>query len=118
MNNDFVKNHSDVLLVLLMAEEKFTFLPELCKVFGEESLFKFLDIFAGVTFNVPAKEKLLKAFRDIHIWYQLSNRGSASVSELSELYSLEKSTIYSIYSNVESILKRNKDTLIKINTKV
>lgn len=116
MNNEFVKRHSDVLMLLIMTEEKFTFLPEFLKMFDVETFFKFLELFAGVTFNVPSKEKLTKMFRDVHIWAQLSEKGAASASELAAQYNLDKNSVYNIKVAIDDMLEKKKSELRKIHT--
>lgn len=118
MNNEFVKQNADVLLLLILTEEKFNLLPEFLKIFDVETFFKFLEIFAGATFNVPSKERLLKMYRDIHVWSALSNKGKGSVDELAELYSLDKNSLYSIKTNMDAILKQNKDLYRKLAMKI
>lgn len=45
--------HLDIIKLVLLHEGRYTYLSEIFDVFGSDNFLKFLDIYSGVTFDVP-----------------------------------------------------------------
>jgi len=63
----------DTLRVILLYSCSRTVFPELVEVFGPDLVYKFIDLFGGVTIKVPDRHFLEQAVRDIDIYRTMSN---------------------------------------------
>ena len=91
----------DALQVALLRISHTSVLPELYEVFGTETLLEFLDIFGGVTVEVPSREILENAIRDTFIFFQLDTCEDSEKSDvekdLSDRYGITKLQVKHIY---------------------
>jgi len=98
----------DYLYLALASLDDFGCVPYIYKVFGEELLIKFLDIFSGQTIEVPTADRLREVVRDVTIFRQLSSCTPESrkkkVVSLSEEYELDPRTITAINDRMSSLL--------------
>lgn len=107
-NDDNILRNLDAVIILIALDNKFTFLPELYKVFGDKHILEFLETFSGTTFNVPSKEDLAKIYRDIDIWASLSKSYSTdNVQRLCREYEITESTVRSIFKSVDERVNSN-----------
>lgn len=98
-----LKKELSALAVALTYEERFSVLPELHAVFGEEALIKFLDIFAGRTIQVPARDVLERRFRAVRIWAVLTAHPQAGAS-LAREYGITTAQVAQIYRDTAVLL--------------
>lgn len=113
IDQDAIK-HVDVFQVVLLNAAEHTPLPELLDIFGKESVVKFLDIFSGVTFQVPSKEVLTTSARDVDIYVTLARTGTDSeqtVSDLSTKYDVSAQQVRDCYDRVDILMKKLRDVL-------
>ncbi|OHD27867.1 MAG: hypothetical protein A2Y38_21590 [Spirochaetes bacterium GWB1_59_5] len=54
-----------LIKLMLLRDDRYSVLPLLYEMFGEEAFFRFLSVFAGVTFRVPSAARLERAVRDV-----------------------------------------------------
>jgi hypothetical protein len=99
-----IEPYVDVFVPLLLKECEETLLPELISVFGESELLKFLDVFAGTTFEVPDRSIIVRLARDARIYVALT-KTDITYAELSSEYDLKEESLRKCYNRVESILK-------------
>ncbi len=71
---DGLKNEAEAELfrVLLFEAAGVSHVRQLYEVFGADCLLKFFDLFAGVTLEVPSREKIERAIRDTRIFFLLN----------------------------------------------
>lgn len=101
----------DTLYLVLLDLGQQSLLPELLEVFGKETLIKFLDVFAGVTVQVPPAEEIKRAVRDTNIYVTLSqaqNRAEA-LKSLELEHSLDERSIRRIEAKIDSLVKARQE---------
>lgn len=69
------KREVDLLYLTLVHSARFTCLPEIYECFGREATIRFLDIFGGMTVQVPSHEALAKSIRDVEIYLAYKKLG-------------------------------------------
>ena len=98
----------DALQVALLRISHTSVLPELYEVFGTETLLEFLDIFGGVTVEVPSREILENAIRDTFIFFQLDTCEDSEKSDvekdLSDRYGITKLQVKHIYQDMQEFM--------------
>jgi hypothetical protein len=108
-NNNSVSSFR-ILHLLLLRSNKYSFLPELLDEVGEETMYKLLQIFAGIKIEFPSIKKLEQYAREITIYERLnkaSNKNKAMVvNNLCEEYNIDNDTVWVIYRKV-SVLSRD-----------
>jgi hypothetical protein len=103
----------DSTLLLLYLDEH-SCLTEFYMMFGLDGLNKLVDIFGGVTLNVPSREDLLCHIRDVDIWRRISDldadpdaselRRSDLVQQLATRHNLTPAKVRSIVREVREHL--------------
>lgn len=108
LDADFGKYVSIVKLALLR-NRKFSLLPEIYEIFGEEATIKFLDLFSGQTIKVPSARELEKIFREVTVYIRLNSASSEDfpkiVEELSAEYLLDERMIIQSYEIIKSVVE-------------
>jgi hypothetical protein len=103
----------DVLLLVLLHSDEYSLLPDLYEIFGEESLLKFLDIFAGSTITVPSQDQLATAARNVDIYVKTANAAKKSTAartameiQLSEHYEFDRRNVRKVYAEMKDLVER------------
>lgn len=110
MNRPRINAHSDdeeveALRNVLLFRTGNTLLPELFHVFGRDALFKFLDVFAGMTIKVPKQDVLYNVVRDTAIFVALSkNTTEEQLDFLAKKYEISHAHVVNIYEDIRGIL--------------
>jgi len=104
------KKRLDILAVVLLVRSRENLLPELLEIFGREAALKFLDIFGGCSFKVPAREELERAVRDTEIYLRLTQSkrpgdswDEAVVKELMDRYDLTREHLFDTFQSVRAM---------------
>lgn len=102
----------DMLQLVLMETAAQSHLPEIFKVFGKESVLKFIDIFSGTTITVPKREVIENCMRDVSILLQMRKVGADSqatlVRDLAVRYNMTAGQVRRVFVDMEERLKRYK----------
>ena len=99
-----------VFRTLLYEAAGLSHIRQLYEVFGAKCLLKFFDLFAGVTIEVPSREKIEKAIRDTRIFF-LINRAkvghrAGQARELAAEFGLAPCTVTQIYLAIRKRYER------------
>ena len=101
----------DVLKVIMLYTDRFSLLPELYEVFGEEHLLRFLDVFAGTIIEVPPPEVLERAVRDVTIYMRMKKSGPVGrgkvISALAEELLISEESVKQTYREVSKIIEQD-----------
>jgi len=109
----------DTLSVVLLYNDKYGFLPELYEIFGRENLIRFLDTFSGTTFQVPSRESLDRAIRDVIIWVEMSKDCRQEVAEaLAFRYEVAIMTVWNTYNTMKELMKGYKISIRELEDRV
>ena len=116
-----MKEHVDVLRVILLYTNRFSLLPEIYEIFGEKQLLKFLDVFAGTIIEVPPAEVIERAVRDVTIFIRMKkatddNRGKV-VKLLADELLVSEDFIRSTYKEVTKAVEQNLGFKVLLDTK-
>jgi hypothetical protein len=95
--------YAEIFTQILLYRCRDTLLPELIEVFGRDRLPKFLDIFAGTTFQVPSREIITHAARDADI-YECLSRGMPH-SVMQDKHGVSRDTVDSAFRRVKKIIE-------------
>lgn len=102
----------DLIQLVLLDVAYDTHLPEIFEIFGGDSVLKFLEIFAGTTIEIPSREVLERAIRDITVYIQMQR---ASLTEhprvvmgLASQYDLTTTRVREIARDMEEKFKQYK----------
>jgi hypothetical protein len=103
----------ELLRVVLIRCDKYSFLPELYDVFGGEATIKFLQIFAGCSFTVPKQDVIKQALQDVEIYRSVSRLPTKDTIEfLSQEYELPRKLILAAYKNVCHALDQEPEEIV------
>lgn len=84
----------------LVVNDAFSTLPEFLRILGRKNFFKFMEVFGGMTLQIPRASDLKRALRDIVIYERHRHQG-VSAAVLAEEYELSPKQIRKIAANVE-----------------
>jgi hypothetical protein len=93
----------DVFIPVMLCWTRNTLIPELYEVFGDQHLMRFLDLFAGVRFEVPSRDLILTALRDADIYATLAAHKN-TVRDLATKYGVEEHRVADSYARVAAIV--------------
>jgi hypothetical protein len=93
----------DVFIPVMLAWTRKTLISELFEVFGTEHLMRFLDLFAGVRFEVPSRDLILTALRDADIYATLAAHKD-TVRGLATKYGVEEHRVADSYARVAALV--------------
>ena len=93
----------DVFIPVMLCWTRNTLIPELYEVFGDQQLMRFLDLFAGVRFEVPSRDLILTALRDADIYATLAANKN-TVRGLATQYGVEEHRVADAYARVAAIV--------------
>lgn len=120
---DGMRSEDESLLfrTLLYEAAGLSHLRQLYEVFGPESLLKFFDLFAGVTIEVPSREKIEKALRDTRIFF-LMNRAAVGhraqqARELAGEFGLSTGQVSAIYLHLRKRYEAEQELRCQLKTK-
>jgi len=103
---------SNAVKLMLLSKFKDSYIPELYEVFGEQQIFRFLDIFAGTTIRVPRARDLQNAIRDSNVYVLMSGKDQAAAKDiLMKRYSMSSAQVDEVYKEVKQVFvnaKKNK----------
>ena len=106
----YVGEHVDVLRIVLMCNNEFSYLPEIYDIFGSDKFMKFLDIFSGTKIAVPSFKDLRNAIRNVGIYVRIKNTDDAGVKDiakdLSREYEIDVPSVMTIYRNVADMVEK------------
>lgn len=109
------KKQLNTLLLVLLADEEYSLLPELYQIFGEETLLEFLDVFGGVELKVPRRNHLLRSIRDVAIYHRLEKSNKPTVvNELASEYDISPETVKRIHLRISQVVRDNKKVFVKL----
>lgn len=119
MKNDLsILTHNskvNILLLILLNDDAYSFLPEINDIFGEEAVLKFLDIFSGTTIKVPNNKKLNKSVLEVEIFSRIEySKYEVSYKELAKEYSMREDTVERYYLKIKDLLKNYNHVVTKI----
>lgn len=104
-NND----HVSLFYVLLLQCGKYSFLPELYDMLGEEKTLQVLEVFAGKTIRFPLMSELTRIARDIAIYCRIAkvpeNSSTPVVNDLATEYNMEAMTVRKVYSEMSKTVQ-------------
>lgn len=93
----------DALYAVLVASDSLQFFPEMLEIFGQDSVIKFMDIFAGQTVVVPPRDVLEAKIRDVTLLLEHERQGK-SVDQLAKEYSMKKDDVIQKIQSVRDCL--------------
>lgn len=80
----------DALYAVLVASDELQFFPEMFDIFGDSSVMKFLEIFAGQTITVPPRDVIEAKIRDVSMWLAISDEGEGVIPRLARDYGVSE----------------------------
>lgn len=91
------------------------FLIELYEVLGSSGLMLLVDVFGGMSIQIPSREQMKIAIRDYNIFRKIehaqSNRERKAIADdLSSQYELTRSSVYTIHKRVKDEIDRVHDS--------
>jgi len=92
----------DTFAAVLIYHYEETLLPDLIDVFGPKMLPKFLDVFAGTTFEVPTRRKIEEVVRNVSIYLSIKE-GRLTIDEAARKHDLTRGMIRLIFGQVRKI---------------
>jgi Mor family transcriptional regulator len=108
--HEIIQYHETFMALLLRETSGTSMLPELFEVFDPEeesgTLARFLDVFAGVTFDVPSRDNIQRHIRDAAI-YHLVTRG-VSTEEIAQSRGMTRLEVRRIARQVGRVMKELK----------
>lgn len=100
---------AEVFFVLLLTSGKYSFLPELYEIFGKDSTIKFLELFAGMTVEVPSVKRLSSLARDTKVYTRVKNANPSHratvIKSLAREFSTDEKRIRLIYDRTRTFLE-------------
>jgi hypothetical protein len=105
-------SYVDILRFIVSEACPKSHIPLIEEVFGRDSMLKFLDIFAGMTFKVPPREVLEKHMRDVAIYMTLNKMSPPkrvqAIKALAHRYGTTAGDIRSTFVHVEKLFEARK----------
>lgn len=102
----------DLFQIVLLAAAEDTHIPEIYEIFGPEYTLRFLDIFRGMTVEVPSREVIANALRDVGIYLAVVQAGEGTkaqiIRDLAVKHGLTAQKVRSIYYRTTEQLSRFK----------
>lgn len=96
----------EVIRLQILEKSKYSLLPELFDIFGKESFLKFLDIFAGHTFQVMDRKSLLRVIEDASIYTAMRrNPHAATVNYLAKRFECTNTSILHRFKKCKKVVE-------------
>ena len=98
--------YTQLLKLSLLRCDKFSVIPLLHEIFGEDSFYRFLEMFAGVSFHVPSLRELEASVRDVNIYKSFCLGGDATeiTRHIAQEYDLSEAEVCRIKIEMESLV--------------
>lgn len=102
---------ASLIYILLLKSGKYSFLPELLDVVGEDKMMELLELFAGVKFQFPSMDELKKHAKEVTVFFRVhkarpAHRGKV-VKELAEEYFITDDMINIIYKKMAKLVQQD-----------
>lgn len=105
-NGDYV----GVLHLLLLQSGKYSFVPELHNIVGDDLMIKILEIFGGVTMKFPSDDEISMIARDIDVYRRLEKvpdgKKASPIADLASTYDTCDENVIAIYNRVHKNLSK------------
>lgn len=101
----------DLLILRLLFDSEFQFLPELKYILGHKKLVEFLQMFSGTTIKVPNIKNLSKAVQDVVIYMDVQRNGGSVSTKIASKYDQSIEMLRRSYKRMETVLEKFKGVL-------
>lgn len=102
---------SKLLYLLLMRNEKYSFLLELLEEVGDETMGRLLQIFSGSTIQFPSMLELERLAKQITIYYRIrcapKSQQASIVKLLSDEYLLDEHMVLRHYHSMVQLVEKD-----------
>ena len=78
-------------------------LPELCEIFGNDTVMRFVELFGGKTITIPDKELIDKVLAMVDIYTRIE-KSSTNASVVATKYGMDIDTVYAIHETLKTKL--------------
>lgn len=100
-----------LIYILLLKSGKYSFLPELLDVVGEDKMMELLELFSGMQIKFPTIEEIRKHAKEVTVFFRLQKARPAHratvVKQLAEEYFVEEDMINIIYKKMVKLVQQD-----------
>lgn len=100
-----------IIYILLLRSGKYTFLPELLDVVGQEKMMELLQLFSGMQFKFPETSEIERYAKEVTIFFRVhratAKRRSIVIKDLADQYFVDEDTIRLAHHKISRLLEHD-----------